>query len=421
MPWNNQGGGGGGGPWGPPPGNNGPGNPWGRPQGGGNGGGGGGPQPPDLEDLLRRSQDRLRRAMPGGFGSGRGVALVAGVLGLIWLASGIYRVEADEQGVVMRFGEWTRTEQPGLRYRLPSPIETVLLPKVTRVNRIEVGYRSSVGGGRNDRDVPDESLMLTGDENIVDIDFTVFWVIKDAGNFLFKIREPEVTVKKAAESAMREVIGRTDLQPALTEARQQIETSTRQLLQTMLDEYQAGIEITQVQLQKADPPQPVIDAFNDVQRARADRERARNEAEAYRNDIIPRARGEAERLVQEASAYREQVVSLAQGDADRFRKVYEAYALSKDVTSKRMYLETMEEIFRGRNKIIVEGSAQNVVPYLPLNQLAPNATPAPQQQAPRQAPSNQGGNQGGARSGTQTQPLSALPQNPSQNPSMSGQ
>ena len=413
MPWNNQGGGGGGGPWGPPPGNNGPGNPWGRPQGGGNGGGGGGPQPPDLEDLLRRSQDRLRRAMPGGFGSGRGVALVVGVLALIWLASGIYRVEADEQGVVLRFGEWTRTEQPGLRYRLPSPIETVLLPKVTRVNRIEVGYRSSVGGGRNDRDVPDESLMLTGDENIIDIDFTVFWVIKDAGNFLFKIREPEVTVKKAAESAMREVIGRTDLQPALTEARQQIETSTRQLLQTMLDEYQSGIEITQVQLQKADPPQPVIDAFNDVQRARADRERARNEAEAYRNDIIPRARGEAERLVQEASAYREQVVSLAQGDAERFRKVYEAYALNKDVTAQRMYLETMEEILRGRNKIIVEGSAQNVVPYLPLNQLAPNAAPAPQQ-APRQAPPANSGGQGGPRPGTQTQPqpLSSLPQNP---------
>ena len=413
MPWNNQGGGGGGGPGGPPPGNNGPGNPWGRPQGGGNGGGGGGPQPPDLEDLLRRSQDRLRRAMPGGFGSGRGVAVVVGVLALIWLASGIYRVEADEQGVVLRFGEWTRTEQPGLRYRLPSPIETVLLPKVTRVNRIEVGYRSSAGTGRNDRDVPDESLMLTGDENIVDIDFTVFWVIKDAGNYLFKIRDPESTVKKAAESAMREVIGRTDLQPALTEARQQIETSTRQLLQTMLDEYQSGIEITQVQLQKADPPAPVIDAFNDVQRARADRERARNEAEAYRNDIIPRARGEAERLVQEASAYREQVVSLAQGDAERFRKVYEAYAQNKDVTARRMYLETMEEILRGRNKIIVEGSAQNVVPYLPLNQLAPNAAPAPQQ-APRQAPpANSGGNQGGPRPGTQTQPqpLSSLPQN----------
>lgn len=385
MPWNNQGGGGnGGGPWGPPPGGGGGQNPWGRPSGSG-GGGGGGPQPPDLEDLLRRSQDRLRRAVPGGFGSGRGVAAILGILVLIWLASGIYRVEADEQGVVMRFGQWVRTEQPGLRYRLPSPIETVLLPKVTRVNRIEVGYRSAGDGRRGDRDVPDESMMLTGDENIIDIDFTVFWVIKDAGQFLFKIREPEVTVKKAAESAMREVIGRTDLQPALTEARQQIETSTRQLLQTMLDEYQAGIEITQVQLQKADPPAPVIDAFNDVQRARSDRERARNEAEAYRNDVIPRARGEAERLIQEASAYREQIVSLAQGDAERFRKVYQAYALSKDVTARRMYLETMEEILRGRNKVIVDGNVQGVVPYLPLNQLhpAPQVPARPAQGAPQ--------------------------------------
>lgn len=317
--------------------------------------------------------------MPGGVGSGRGIALVVGILAVIWLASGIYRVDADEQGVVLRFGQWVRTEKPGLRYHLPAPVEAVLLPKVTRVNRIEIGYRSA-GEGRRDRDVPDESLMLTGDENIIDIDFTVFWVIKDAGQYLFKIREPEVTVKKAAESAMREVIGRTELQPALTEARQQIETSTKQLLQTMLDDYESGIEITQVQLQKADPPAPVIDAFNDVQRARSDRERARNEAEAYRNDIIPRARGQAERLIQEASAYREQVVSLAQGDADRFRKVYEAYTQNKEVTSRRMYLETMEEILSGAHKVIIDGDArgaQGVVPYLPLSTLRPApSTPA---------------------------------------------
>jgi len=312
--------------------------------------------------------------MPGGFGSGRGIAVVFGVLVGIWILSGIYRVEQNEQGVVLRFGEYVRTVEPGLRYHLPSPIETVYLPKVTNVNRIEVGYRGAVDGRRGERDVPDESLMLTGDENIIDIDFTVFWQIKDAGQFLFQIRDPESTVKKAAESAMREVIGRTELQPALTEARQKIEESTKQLLQTMLDEYRAGILVTQVQLQKSDPPAPVIDAFNDVQRARADRERLRNEAEAYRNDIIPRARGEVERLVQEASAYREQVVSLAQGDADRFRKVYEAYALAKDVTAKRMYLETMEEILRGSNKVIIDGNAQGaqgVVPYLPLGQLQP--------------------------------------------------
>jgi len=383
MPWTNQGGGGGGGgPWGPPPGGGGQ-NPWGRPPGGG----GGGPQPPDLEDLLRRGQDRLRRAVPGGFGSGRGIALVLGVLALLWLASGIYRVEYNEQGVVLRFGEWVRTEQPGLNYHLPAPIETVYLPKVTAVNRIEVGYRSASEGRRSERDVQDESLMLTGDENIIDIDFTVFWRIKDAGQFLFMIRDPEGTVKVAAESAMREVIGRTELQPALTEARQQTEQATQRLLQTMLDEYKAGIEVMQVQLQKADPPAPVIDAFNDVQRARADRERLRNEAEAYRNDIIPRARGESERLIQEASAYREQIVSLAQGDADRFRKVYEAYAQAKDVTAKRMYLETMEEILRGSNKVIIDGNAQGaqgVVPYLPLNQLQPAPQPQPAPAKPGQ-------------------------------------
>lgn len=382
MPWTNQGGGGGGGgPWGPPPGGGGGPNPWGRPPGGG------GPQPPDLEDLLRRGQDRLRRAVPGGFGSGRGVALVLGVLTLLWLASGIYRVEYNEQGVVLRFGEWVRTEQPGLNYHLPAPIETVYLPKVTAVNRIEVGYRSAGEGRRSERDVQDESLMLTGDENIIDIDFTVFWRIKDAGQFLFMIRDPEGTVKVAAESAMREVIGRTELQPALTEARQQTEQATHRLLQAMLDDYKAGIEVMQVQLQKADPPAPVIDAFNDVQRARADRERLRNEAEAYRNDIIPRARGESERLIQEASAYREQVVSLAQGDANRFRKVYEAYAQAKDVTAKRMYLETMEEILRGSNKVIIDGNAQGaqgVVPYLPLHQLQPAPQPQPAPAKPGQ-------------------------------------
>jgi len=324
--------------------------------------------------------------MPGGFGSGKGIGIAAALVILVWLFSGVYRVEADEQGVVLRFGEWVRTEQPGLRYHIPAPIETALTPKVTRVNRIEIGFRSGMGDGRrtgSERDVTDESLMLTGDENIIDIDFTVLWLIKDAGQYLFKIRDPETTVKKAAESAMREVIGRTDIQPALTEARQEIENSTRQLLQAMLDDYQSGIEITQVQLQKVDPPATVVDAFNDVQRARADRERVRNEAEAYRNDIIPRARGEAERLIQEASAYREQTVSLAQGDAQRFLSVYEAYSGAREVTARRMYLETMEHVLRGTNKVIIDGNGENggngVIPYLPLTELQrhrPAAAPA---------------------------------------------
>ena len=190
--------------------------------------------------------------------------------------SGFYRVQPDEQGVVLIFGQWVRTEQPGLRYNFPWPIGEVRTPKVTRVNRIDIGYRNLTNGDNQiKRDVPDESLMVTGDENIINIDFTVFWIIKDAGQYLFKVRAPEATVKKAAESAMREVIGWTELQLALTEARQEIENSTRTLLQTMLDDYQTGIEITQIQLQQSDPPDPVIDAFNEVQRARADKERLR--------------------------------------------------------------------------------------------------------------------------------------------------
>jgi modulator of FtsH protease HflK len=414
MPWNEQGGaagrGGkeGGGPWGPPPsgggaggggsGNGGGGSPWGRGSNGG-GGGGNGPRPPDFDGLFRRGQDGMRRLLPGGLGGGRAVVLAGLALIALWFASGLYRVEPDEQGVVLRFGRYVRTEQPGLRYHLPAPIETVLTPKTTRVNRIEIGFRSgepSTGprrfgtqDTRDVRDVPDESLMLTGDENIIDIDFNVFWFIKDARQFLFKIRDPEGTVKKAAESAMREVIGRIGIQPALTEARAQIEAQTREELQRMLDSYEAGVDIQQVQLLKVDPPQPVVDAFNDVQRARADRERLRNEAETYRNDILPRARGEAERMLQEANGYKEKVVQDATGDAKRFISVYDSYRTSKDITAKRLYLETMEEVLRKARKIIIDPAAegkQGVIPVLPLDAtraVVPAPTPAP---APAAAP-----------------------------------
>lgn len=339
------------------------GGPWGSPPGG---------NPPELEEALQKLQERLRGLL-GGWGSGPVIVLlIAGVL-LLWLGSGLYRILPDEQGVVLRFGEWVRTEQPGLRYHLPFPFEEVRKPKVTRVNRIEVGYVTTGSGNfTSSRDIPDESLMLTGDENIVDIDFTVFWLIRDAGKFLFKIRNPQDTVKIAAESAMREVIGQTELQPALTEARELIEQSTLTLLQQILDGYESGVQITQVQLQKSDPPLQVVDAFNEVQRARSDRERLRNEAEAYRNDIIPRARGEAEQLIQEAEAYREQVVSLAQGDAARFLSVYRAYQISPLVIGTRLFLETMEQVLSSSDKVIIEssaGSPQGVVPYLPLGSL----------------------------------------------------
>ncbi len=375
MPWQNQGGGGGG-PWGGGGGGGNPG-PWGRGPSGGSGGGGG-PQPPNIEELLRRGQDRMRALLPGGMGSMRGLALIGLFAVGVWLASGVYRVQPEQQGVVLRFGKYVRDATPGLNYHWPSPIEAVLTPSVTRENRVEIGFRSGQEGRTvSSRDLAEESLMLTGDENIVDIDFTVFWAIKNASQFLFGVREPEALVKVAAESAMREVVGQTPIQQAFTEGRGKIEVDTQALLQKLLDSYGAGIDVRRVQLLAVDPPAQVVDAFNEVQRARADRERLRNEAEAYRNGIIPQARGDAQRLIQESQAYREEVVNRAQGDANRFLSVYQAYVANKDVTTQRMYLETMEQVLRSTNKVIMDrGDGQGVVPYLPLPELKPKpATP----------------------------------------------
>ncbi|MFN4275381.1 MAG: FtsH protease activity modulator HflK [Ferrovibrio sp.] len=371
MPWSNQGGGwqggggGGRGPWGQGPRGSGPSGP--------GGGGFGGPNPPNLEDILRKGQDKFRNLMPGGDVSGRGILLLILVALAIWLGTGFYRVDTDEQGVVLRFGKVHSVTEPGLRYRLPWPVDSVLTPKVTTVNREEIGFRSlgdSPTRGAQQRDVPEESLMLTGDENIVDIDFTVLWQVKDAGQYLFNVVDPSRTIKQVAESAIREVVGKNNIQFILTEGRTKIADDTRRVMQAVLDGYNAGVVITQVALQRTEPPASVIDAFRDVQAAQADRERAQNEAEAYRNDIIPRARGEAQRMLQQAEAYKQEVIANAQGDASRFTQVYNEYRLAKDVTTKRMYLETMEEILRGTNKVIIEGSTgQGVVPYLPLPEL----------------------------------------------------
>ncbi len=357
MPWSDQGNGGKG-PWGPNPGQNGRGGPR--------------QQPPDFEDMIRKGQDRLKGLIPGGPKSPRSIMLIILILIAIWFASGFYRVLPDEQGVVTRFGEAVKTTPPGLHYHLPTPIEKVLTPKVTRVNREEIGFRSVSDFSRQgaNRDVPEESLMLTGDENIVDIDFEVFWIIMDASDYLFNVQSQKATVKAAAETAMREIIGRTPIQSVLAEGRLAIESETLQLIQSILDSYQSGIQITNVNLQKVDPPGAVIDSFRDVQRARADLERKRNEAEAYQNDIIPRARGEAERLLQEAKAYKEEVVQRAQGDASRFLSIYEEYSVAKEVTTKRIYLETMERVLSKMNKIIIDqDNGSGVVPYLSIDQL----------------------------------------------------
>jgi modulator of FtsH protease HflK len=363
MPWNNQGGGG---PWGG--GGGGPNTPWGR------GGGFGGNRPPDLEELLRKSQDRFRRVLPGGvFGSGRGLVLVLLAVLLIWFAFGMYRVQPEEQGVELVFGRWTETTPPGLHYNWPAPIGQVEKPKVTRVNRVEVGFRTSYDNTRSSstREVNQESLMLTGDENIIDIKFVVFWVINDAGKFLFHIRNPEETVKSAAESAMREIIGKTAFEFARTQGRANIEAEARQLIQSILDQYGAGIQITQVETQGVDPPASVIEAFRDVQAARADKERAINEAQAYYNEVTQKAAGTAERVVKEAEAYKLEKIAIAEGEAQRFVALYDQYALARDVTRRRLYLETMERVLADMNKVLVESgaTASGTVPYLPLTEL----------------------------------------------------
>jgi membrane protease subunit HflK len=353
------------------------GSPWGSPPGGGNGSGRGGQRPPNIDEIVEKIQKLINKFLSGGkFSGGKPIIFGLILIVVVWAFSGLYRVLPDEQGVVLRFGKFASTTQPGLNYHIPYPVETVLTPKVTKVNRIDIGFRSASDSGRTSGigDVPEESLMLTGDENIANIDFSVFWVIKDAGKFLFKIQSPVETVKAAAETAMREVIAKSRLQSILTEGRTSIEIETQEIIQSILDEYESGIQVTQVQTQKADPPDQVIDAFRDVQAARADMERSKNEAQGYANDVIPRARGDAAKILQEAEAYKQQVVAAAEGEASRFIAIYTEYAKAKKVTQERMYLETMEKVLADINKVIIDKDAGGVVPYLPLPELSKKAT-----------------------------------------------
>jgi membrane protease subunit HflK len=337
------------------------------------GAGGKGPKPPDLEEFLRRSQDRLRSALPGGGFGSRGIALIVLVALAVWGFSGFFRVDPDELGIVLRFGKYVRDAQPGLNFHLPYPIESALTPKVTRVNRVDIGMRAVEASRRGtpNLNVPEESLMLTGDENIVDVDFSVFWLIKPngAGDYLFNIQQPEGTVKAVAESAMREVVGHSEIQPILTGARQTVETAVQDLMQRTLDHYGAGVQVTQVQLQKVDPPAQVLDSFRDVQAARSDAERAQNEAQTYANRVVPEARGRAAQVTQAAEAYREQTVAEATGQSARFLKIYDEFKKAPDVTRERMYLETMENVYKNSRKVIVDTKGNNNMMYLPLEKL----------------------------------------------------
>lgn len=302
---------------------------------------------------------------------------------LIWLASGFYQVQPSEQGVVLRFGAYVDTTDAGLHYHLPYPIETVEKVSITQERSITLGIteaydasnlsslRNSRSNGSKDSELNSftESHMLTGDENIVDINLTVVWKIKNAKDYLFNMRSPDITVRVAAQSVLREIVGQSEMQPIITGDRGKVEDDTKEELQKVLNEFGSGIEIVRVKLQKADPPKQVVDAFNEVQRAKADMERFKNEAEAYRNEVLPKARGEAAKRIQDAQAYKEAVVNKAKGDAERFTSVLNAYRQGKEITAKRLYLETMEDVLSGSKKIIIDPSAKgsNVLPVLPLN------------------------------------------------------
>jgi membrane protease subunit HflK len=317
------------------------------------------------------------------FFNGRGLIFLLLLVVVVWVGSGFYRVQPDEQGVVLRFGAYSYWSPPGLHWHLPWPVEAVQMPTVTRINRTEIGFRSAAGGnlesGRDSsgRDVLAESLMLTGDENIIDIDVAVFWRINDASAFLFNTALPETLVRAVAESSMREVIGRTPIQPALTQLRAQIETDVLKQTQDILDRYKAGVEITQVQLQKVDPPAAVIESFRDVQRANTDAERMRNEAESYRNDIVPRARGDAARIVAEGQGAKLASVAQANGQAQRFDSVLKAYQAAKDVTLRRMYLDTMQDVLAHSQPLVIDDKLKGLVPFLPLNVPPPATPPGP--------------------------------------------
>lgn len=385
MPWSSQGGSGSGGGNG---GRKGGGGPWGQGPWGPQGGGGGGKEPPDLDEILRRGQDRMRQVMRGGGGNGSGGAGFGGgvpkpflfFIAMLVLAGVVFygfffRVNPDEQGIVLRFGKYERWVGPGLNWRLPYPIEEVRLPKVTQQRTIEIGAGRSVIGAR------DSGLMLTGDGSVVDVRFVVFWRISPDKNeangqtgveeFLFNIAQPETTVREVAESAMREVVGQSNLQPLLTGGRQATQEAVQKLMQKTLDSYGAGIKIDQVQLKEVDPPEEVIRSFREVAAAAQEKETLIKQAQTYADQVVPRAHGDADRIIAAAEGYRDQTVAEATGQAARFLKVYDEYKKAPDVTRERLYLEMQERVLSGADKIILDqkSNGQGVVPFLPLEQL----------------------------------------------------
>jgi membrane protease subunit HflK len=401
MSWNNQGG------------------PWGGGGGGGQGGGnspwsrgpGGGGQPPDFEEMLRRGQDRMKNLVPGGMGPGKVGGLIAGVAVLLWLASGLYQVQPAERGVPLVFGKFNGTlTEPGLHWNWPAPIGSVLTPNVAAQNTVEIGFRTGTASTTN---FDDESLILTGDENIIQVEAVVQWFIDDVEKYLFAIRDPNEaqsadalkhdTVKNAAEAAIREVVGQSPFELVITgEGREEVGKKAQALAQRILDSYNSGIKIERLSLQRSYAPQEVAEAFRDVVRAGADAQSTVNEATAYANQVKQQALGQASQIKNQAEGYRAEKIATAAGDAERFTQVYEQYKQNPQVTSRRLYLETLEQIMGNMNKVLIDTAQGGAVPYLPLDQLMrQQPAPAPAPTSPP-VPSASTGTTSGTATGTTT-------------------
>ncbi len=323
-----------------------------------------------VEDAFRQVKQKMKGRLPGGW-------IILVILLVIWLASGIYIVAPDEAGVVKRFGKYIYTTKPGPHFHLPYPIETVIKPKVTEVKRIEIGFRTiDPGPPARYRSVPKESLMLTGDENIVDMDLIVQYKVKDPVDYLFNVYNIPKTVKDATEAAIREIVGKNNIDEILTTGKYKVQQDAKKLLQGILDKYKAGIMVVAVQLQDVHPPEQVMQAFKDVASAKEDKIKYINEAQGYRNDIIPKAKGQAEKVLNEAQGYLKSKVAEAEGDASRFLQVYEQYKSAKDITRKRLYIETMEKVLPKAKKIVVDPKiGGKVLPLLPLDEVMPTTKP----------------------------------------------
>jgi membrane protease subunit HflK len=375
MPWNDNANPG---PWGSPPGDDGDRKdaPKRRPQGGGPRGPRGGPD-------MNAGFEQLRRSLGGMFGGpGGGVrpGAIAAVIGAgfaLWAFSGIYVVQPNEEAVVTTFGAYSRAERPGLRYHLPAPIERVEKVPVTTLNRIDIG-----GTGTADGDIPQESLMLTSDENIIDLNFSVTWRVQDASRYLFATRNPEEAVKAVAESAMREVIGKTRLDPILTSGRGQVQLQTADLMQKTLDHWAAGVSVVEVQIRSVNPPQEVVAAFRDVTNAQQDADSAVNEANSYRNRVINEAKGDAAKITQSAEGYREQSVRTATGDAARFNSIYNEYRRAPGATKDRLYIETMQKVLANSNKVVIDAKGATAPIILPPDVFRPRTATTPVQETP---------------------------------------